>query len=141
MGKKRSFCNVYIFCLLQTLCAPSGSGCGAVGRAVASKTRGPRFESSHQQKFIYILNICLLSTVYRKDENKEKEAGNGPFFNTFCETFMQPNGQIFETWFLPKGKRDEPWSSLVGVYEGSHRPICQFGYCPPRTASIILQFY
>ena len=28
--------------------------------------------------FLY-LNICLLSTVYWKDENKEKEAGNGPF--------------------------------------------------------------
>ena len=25
-------------------------------------------------------NICLLSTVYWKDENKEKEAGNGQFF-------------------------------------------------------------
>ena len=41
-----------------------GSGCGSVGRAVASDTRGPRFESSHWQKFIYIMNICLLSTVY-----------------------------------------------------------------------------
>ena len=59
-----------------------GSGCGSVGRAVASDTRGQRFESSHQQKFIYILNICLLSTVYRKDENKEKEAGKGPFKKT-----------------------------------------------------------
>ena len=57
-----------------------GSGCGSVGRAVAYDTRGPRFESSHRQKFIYILNICLLSTVYWKDENKEKEAGDGPFF-------------------------------------------------------------
>ena len=57
----------------------SGSGCGSVGRAVAFKTRGPRFESSHQQKFIYILNICFLSTVYWKEENKEKEAGDGPF--------------------------------------------------------------
>ena len=26
-----------------------------------------------------LLNICLLSTVYWKDENKEKEAGIGPF--------------------------------------------------------------
>ena len=26
-----------------------GSGCGSVGRAVASDTRDPRFESSHQQ--------------------------------------------------------------------------------------------
>ena len=52
-----------------------GSGCGSVGRAVASNSRGPLFVSSHRQK--YILNInCQL---YWKDENKEKEAGNGPF--------------------------------------------------------------
>ena len=57
-----------------------GSGCASVGREVASDTRGWRFESSHRQKFISILNICLLSTVYWKDENKEKEAGCGPFF-------------------------------------------------------------
>ena len=54
-----------------------GSGCGAVGREVTSDTRGPRFESSHRQ---LLLNIYLLLTVCRKDENKEKEAGNGPFF-------------------------------------------------------------
>ena len=29
-----------------------GSGCGSVGRAVASYTRGPWFESSDRQKFI-----------------------------------------------------------------------------------------
>ena len=56
-----------------------GSGCGSVGRAVAPDTKGTRFESSHRQKFIYVLNIYLLSTVYWKDKNKEKEAGNGPF--------------------------------------------------------------
>ena len=48
-----------------------GSGGGSVGRAVASNTRDPRFESRHRQSFIYQLYI-------RKDENKEKEAGNGP---------------------------------------------------------------
>ena len=32
-----------------------GSGCNSVGRAVVSDYRGPRFESSHWQKFI--LNI------------------------------------------------------------------------------------
>ena len=36
-----------------------GSGGGSVGRVVASNSRGPRFESSHRQKFI--LNIyCQL---------------------------------------------------------------------------------
>ena len=31
-------------------------------------------------KKIFKSNIGLLSTVYCKDKNKEKEAGNGPFF-------------------------------------------------------------
>ena len=37
--------------------------CESVGRAVASNTRGPQFESNHRQ-FLFILNICLLSNVY-----------------------------------------------------------------------------
>ena len=57
-----------------------GSGCGSVGGEVASNTKGPRFESSHWQKFIYLLNICLLSTVYWKDENKEKRGWEWPIF-------------------------------------------------------------
>ena len=40
--------------------ADAGSGCGSVGRAVASNSRGPWFESRLRQNFI--LNI-LLSTV------------------------------------------------------------------------------
>ena len=55
----------------------SGSGCGAVGRAVAYDTRGPWFESSHWQ---LLLNIYLLLTVCRKDENKEKRPGMAHFF-------------------------------------------------------------
>ena len=48
-----------------------GSGCGSVGRAVATNTRGLRFKSSHLQKFIYILSTvnCVL-----KRRKKEKEA-------------------------------------------------------------------
>ena len=37
-----------------------GSGCGAVGGAVASDTRGPRFKSSHRQ------NLYVLSTVLKR---------------------------------------------------------------------------
>ena len=54
----------------------SESGCGSVGKAVASDTRGLPFKSNHQQKFI---NIEHLFSVYWKDGIKEKEAGNGPF--------------------------------------------------------------
>ena len=54
-----------------------GSGCGAVGRAVAYDTRGPRFKSSHWQ---LLLNIYLLLTVCRKDENKDKRPGMALLF-------------------------------------------------------------
>ena len=41
-------------------------GCDSVGRAVASDTRGPRFESSHGQNFIheFIIN-CIEKTKIR----------------------------------------------------------------------------
>ena len=48
-----------------------GSGCGSVGRAVASNTRGLRFESSHWQNlyctFVYLCNIsCIEKTIINK---------------------------------------------------------------------------
>ena len=60
-----------------------GSCCGSVGRAVTSGPRGPRLESSHRQKIV--LNIyCQL---YK--ENKQKEAGIGPFLKkTSCNVFF-----------------------------------------------------
>ena len=48
------------------------SGCGSVGRAVASNTRDLRFESRHLQNFIYQLYILKEKT------KKDNEAGNGP---------------------------------------------------------------
>ena len=75
------------FVVLYTNFSSTGSGCGSVGKAVASNTRGTWFESSHQRKFIYLLNICLLSTVYWKNENKEKEAGNGQFKKNLSSTW------------------------------------------------------
>ena len=54
-----------------------GQWCGTVDSVVAYGNKGARFESSHQQ---LLLNNYLLLTVCSKDENKEKEAENGPFF-------------------------------------------------------------
>ena len=51
-----------------------GSGCGSVGRAIASNTRDPRFESCHQQN---LSTNCIIE----EEENKEKETGNGPPFS------------------------------------------------------------
>ena len=52
-----------------------GSGCGgALGRAIASYTRDPQFESSHRQ--IHLLST-VLNRLYREDTNTEKEAETG----------------------------------------------------------------
>ena len=40
--------------------------CGSVGRAVASNTRCLRFESSHQQKFIYFEHLFTVSCVLKR---------------------------------------------------------------------------
>ena len=56
-----------------------GSGGGSVTRAVASDSRGPRVKSIHWQKVI----LDIYCQLYWKDENKEKEAGNGPFKKMF----------------------------------------------------------
>ena len=45
-----------------------GSGCNSVGRAVASDTRGPRFESSHRQNLYWTLFTvnCIEKTKIKK---------------------------------------------------------------------------
>ena len=67
-------------------------GCGSVGRVVASNSRGTRFESGHRHKFI--LNIY--GQVNWKDENKEKEAGNGPFKKHPQNKYQALSGKIFK---------------------------------------------
>ena len=54
-----------------------GSGCGSVGRAVASDTRGRQFESSHRPIF-HNAHVFLLTA--EKTKIKKQEAVNGPFF-------------------------------------------------------------
>ena len=53
-----------------------GNGRGAVGRVVASNSRGPMFQSSHQQHCIF----NSYRQMYWKEENKEKEGGNERIF-------------------------------------------------------------
>ena len=43
-----------------------GSGCGSVGRAVISDTRGLRFESRHWQIFIYIEHLLTVNCVLKR---------------------------------------------------------------------------
>ena len=63
-----------------------GSGCDAVGRAVASDARGPRFDSSHRQ---LLVNIYLLLLLAEKTKNKEKEAWNCPLIKNRHTTQTQ----------------------------------------------------
>ena len=57
-----------------------GSGCGSVGRAAASDTRGPRFESSHQQNlFISIEHFVYYPLCIGKTKIKKKRPGMALF--------------------------------------------------------------
>ena len=67
-----------------------GTGCGSVGCAVASDTRDPRFESRHWQN-------CIDQLYKRKDENKEKEAGNGPSLKKKIERVLSKNSDVSQS--------------------------------------------
>ena len=112
----------------------TGSGSGSVGRAVTSNTRCPRFKSSHRQKFIYALNICLLSTVYWKDENKEKEAGNGPFLKKKWKLFLC--SAYVQLTLIRQGTRCAAVGRAVASYTRMKLIIFQF----PKTQKIFSYF-
>ena len=55
--------------VLITIFADSGSGCGSVGKVVASNIRGPRFESSHRQKnYLYIEHLFTVNCVLKRQK-------------------------------------------------------------------------
>ena len=90
--------------------SPWGSGCGSVGRVVGSNSRGPRFESSHRQKFI--LNIyCQL---YWKDKNKGKIRREWPIIKK-CIV------HTYETMYLEVSIGKKSWHSLreINIWEYS----------------------
>ena len=49
-----------------TATTETGSGCGSFGRAVDSDSRGPWFESSHRQKFIYIEHLFPVNCALKR---------------------------------------------------------------------------
>ena len=65
-----------------------GSGCGSVGRAVASDTRGPRLESSHRQKNIFIKHLFTVNCVLKR-QNKEKRPRMAHLKNQFQEVMLK----------------------------------------------------
>ena len=62
---------------MQTNDKGTGSGCGSVGRAVASNSRGLRLESRHRQKnYIEHFAVCCI----KKTKIKKKRPGRAHFF-------------------------------------------------------------
>ena len=57
-----------------------GSGCGSVGRAVASDTRGPQFESSHWQTFISDIYLFTVNCI-EETKIKRKRLRMAHFYN------------------------------------------------------------
>ena len=76
--------------------AAEGSGCGSVGRVVASNSRGLRFESSLRQKFIlnFYCQLCI-----EKTKIKEKRPGIVHFLKKKCCSKLRV---IFFNWTTTK---------------------------------------
>ena len=92
-----------------------GSGCGSVCRAIASDARGPRFVSSHRQTFISDISLLTYCQLFWKDENKEKEAGNGPFLTQLLgeETLIRGNeAACLEHWAVVGNCKDTADASI-----------------------------
>ena len=69
----------------------NASGCGSVGRAVASDTRGPQFESSHRQKNYLYRTFVYCQLCFEKTKIEKKRPGMAHFF-------LKKNGnEIFST--------------------------------------------
>ena len=97
-----------------------GSGCGSVGRAVASDTRGPRFESSHRRNFI----MNMFTNNCWKDENKEKEAENGPFFlKKWCQLFSDTSPYIQSIYKVFSAETYRLGNNIFSYSEGNNWPL------------------
>ena len=71
-----------------------GSGCSSVGRPVASDTRGPRFEFSHQETFQYLFPVNFIEQT----KIKKKRPGLAHFQVSFY-VFMGKIKNWLETFF------------------------------------------
>ena len=81
------------------------SGCGTVGRAVASDTRGPRFGSRHRQ----ILNLCTVNCIERTKINK-KRPGMAQFWNFLLHILNV--SVLFIIALIPRLNREHYWLRL-----------------------------
>ena len=70
-----------------------GSGCGSVGRAVASDTRGPQFDSSHAQK--YVVNVYYQLRCKDEKIKKKRPGNNVSCARLFVDVVMPSNEPIY----------------------------------------------
>ena len=86
------FITIAILLVRRLVTSDQGSGCGSVGRAVASDTKGPRFESSHRQKFLYFYStfdyyqLCIGKTKIKKNR-----PGMAHFLTSDQDSLFQPS--------------------------------------------------
>ena len=71
-----------------------GSGCGSVGRAVASNTRGPWFKSSHWQTFISDIYWFTVNCL-EKTKIKKKRPGMAHLKKVLSKVNILPIGSKF----------------------------------------------
>ena len=71
----------------------------------------PEVSGSNQvigKNLFYILNICLLLNVCWRDENKEKEAGNGPFLKKIDNIYLQHSYHVVTYGWIRSNRYNIP---------------------------------
>ena len=74
--------------------------CGSVGRAVASDTRGPWFEFSHQQKINFYWTFVYCQLCIEKTKIKKKRPGLVHFFKNILQQWCIKNDEIMNWPFI-----------------------------------------
>ena len=81
-------CDIILLRFLWNKLIAQGSGCGAVGRLVASNTKDPQFESGHRQYNLLstVIMNCITKTKIKK---KRLGSGNGSFFKKLIAQWIR----------------------------------------------------
>ena len=139
VGKSAIWCALVIGFIIRRwdkFAHTKGSGCGSVGRVVASDTRGPQFESSHQQKFINIEQLLYtINCVLKRRKITKKRPGMAHFFKKkFVHTWTNERTISFQKC------QTMELESLNKKFV-SRKRFSSFCECEDKMIKIVFNFY
>ena len=101
--------------------AAGGNGCGSVGRAVASNTRGVQFEFSHRPNLYWTYIYCQVALKRRK--RREKRPGMPIFLKKKIDCWLQHLVMLFLHFFLLGLQLDQAFVGRLHQEVSLHGPV------------------